>query len=90
MSQSVQKGDPVIFVDDRRRAHHALVTAVHGENAWGEDERAQRAPSINLAFVSGDEERTDSYGRQIERQSSIVHRAEQEADGLYWYLPDGG
>jgi hypothetical protein len=42
----------------------------------------------NLVWVSGDEKRKDSYGRQIVRESSVVHKGSQPAHGNYWLWPD--
>jgi hypothetical protein len=55
----MQAGDFVIYTDEVRRDHNAVITAV-----WGPD-------CINVVFVSPDESKTDSYGRQIERQTSV-------------------
>jgi hypothetical protein len=52
-------GGVVIYTDGYRRDHDALVTAV-----WGSD-------CINVVFVCGDESKTDAYGRQIERETSV-------------------
>lgn len=61
-------------MDDRGLAHHALVTWRHGEGN----------PSINLVIVSTDASKDDPYGRQIERHSSVVHKSNQAANGMYW------
>ena len=72
-------GEMVIFVDATTKQHKALVTAVHGVNP------AQR-PSLNLVYVSDDENAQDQYGRQLaERVTSIVHVRDQNAEGMYWY-----
>lgn len=36
-----------------------------------------------VTFI-GDESRTDPYGRQVERETSIVHESAQPADGMFW------
>ena len=54
----MQVGSEVIYTDEYRKDHMALVTAI-----WGKD-------CINLVYVSGDEGKTDPYGRQIERETS--------------------
>jgi hypothetical protein len=41
--------------------------------------------SINLAYVSGNLEDTDSYGTQIKRETSVCHQSNQSAPGRYWY-----
>ena len=72
----ISHGSKVIFVDSRRAAHNALVTEIHGA--------PEMLPSINLVFVTTDEDRRDSYGRQIERQSSVVHKRDQTGGGMFW------
>lgn len=70
-------GDAVIYVDEHGQSHNALVTAV-----WGTPE--QEDPSLNLVVVNPDDTMTDSYGRQIVRQTSQVHQSRQPAHGRYW------
>lgn len=62
-------GDSVIYTDEVRRDHNAVVTAV-----WGPD-------CINVLFVSPDESRTDSYGRQSDRQTSVARYSESNNFG---------
>jgi hypothetical protein len=76
----VKVGDAVIFHDSRGFPRTALITAIHGEP----DER----PCVNLIHVSADEGRTDGYGRQVERHTSIVHALSQPAHGGYWRFLD--
>ncbi len=72
-------GKTVRFVDMHGKTFDALVTAVHGtvEN-----------PSVNVVYVSDDKAKTDPYGRQVERSTSVVHRANQYANGMYWERRD--
>ena len=52
-------GGIVVYTDPTGIDHDALCTAV-----W--------TPScINVVFISGDEAKTDPYGRQIERETSV-------------------
>jgi hypothetical protein len=69
-------GEPVIYVDPVGGMRHAIVT-----QPWG-------LTCINLVFVSGDEDRKDSFGRQIERQSSCMHASVVPVHGNYWRFPD--
>lgn len=46
--------------------------------------RPASVPSINLVYVSDDGTKTDPYGRQIERSTSVVHKSNQSAHGMYW------
>lgn len=68
-------GSAVIFVDQLKKRHNALVTSTHG---------FQEHPSINLVFVSDDENAHDQYGQQIVHETSIVHQSDQSAFGFYW------
>jgi hypothetical protein len=69
-------GDPVTFVNPTGKQFSAVVTA-----NWG----TGPTPSINVVYVTDDTAKTDTYGRQIERNTSVVHRSNQAAHGMYWY-----
>lgn len=71
-----QMGEPVVYVDPVGVQHPALIT-----NPWG-------PTYVNLVYVSKDRARTDSYGQQIERQSSCVHASVQPVHGNYWRFVD--
>lgn len=45
-------------------------------------------PSLNLVLVEHSVDHTDPYGRQICRETSIVHKGDNAAPGNYWRLPD--
>ncbi len=80
-------GAPIVYVDSHGVKHDALVTTWHGVDYY----RAQAPtmePGVNLAYVSQDTSRTDSYGRQIERQTSVCHKSVQPAHGNYWLWPE--
>lgn len=78
----VQVGDYVHVVDENYIPHAALVTTVHGSFNSG------FVPCINVVYVSDDETKHDSYGRQIERMSSLQHLSQGPANmpkpGRYW------
>lgn len=73
----VKIGDAVILVDEHGVEHKALVT-----NTWGTS--GQEFPGVNTVFVSSDESKTDPYGRQVDRKTSVVHQTNQSAPGMYW------
>lgn len=75
MERTAKPGDAIVYVDSTAVARAALVTTSGG--SW-----------VNLVVVSTDETRSDSYGRQIERQTSVVHHSRQEAPGNYWRWAD--
>ena len=70
----VKVGDPVRFVDSKGVEFDALV-----QHVWTET-------CINLVFVSGDENRKDNYGRQVEHVTSLQSREVMKGvPGFYWY-----
>ena len=73
-----QVGDHVVYADPKGHEHNAIVTA-----NWGTGD----TPSLNVVFVDPDETKTDSYGRQIARNTSVVHQSNQAAHGMYWREP---
>jgi len=73
---SVQVGKFIAFVDPIGKTRDALVTAV-----WG---KSEDLPAINVVIINGDENQTDSYGRKLERYTSVVHQSKQSAHGNYW------
>lgn len=73
---TVAIGDPVLFTDPKGRDHHAVCT-----NSFG-------PICINVAFVSDDQARTDTYGRQIERATSVIHQSTAPAHGYFWRRAD--
>jgi hypothetical protein len=76
MDASFGIGSTVIYVDSLGRERNAIVT-----NCFGP---LESKPSINVVVVNDDENQTDTYGRKIERFSSVVHEANQFAHGNYW------
>ena len=75
-AEGLEIGNKVTFFDAKGKPHKALITA-----NWG---GLNETPSLNLVFVTEDETKTDSYGRQIERATSVVHQSNQGAHGMYW------
>lgn len=70
----VEVGDAVVYVDPVGKHHKAIVTA-----AWSYS-------CINLVLVSEDVTKTDTYGRQIERQTSMMHSSSPgRAHGFFWF-----
>lgn len=73
-------GAHVVYVNPVGVQHPALVTAI-----WGEP---KDCPLINLVYVDSDKDRSDSYGRQISRQTSLHHRSAYAVHGQYYMMPD--
>lgn len=65
-------GQPVVWHDSVGKAHNALVTAV-----W-------TPTCINVVIVSSDKNKSDDYGRQIERYTSQQHKSVHAVHGYYW------
>jgi hypothetical protein len=80
MSRKLEVGSSVLYFDEFSKEHAAVVTAVWPQMMNGES-------GCNLVYVSGDETKTDPYGRQIERATSVVHGSSQPASGRYWAWP---
>lgn len=80
----MQIGDAVVFVDPVGVSHNAVVTTLFDNG----DPESYPNPSINLVYVSDDGSETDQYGRQIKRNTSVVHKSNQFAHGMYWRRVD--
>ena len=76
-TRDVHVGDVVVYHDPVGGPHNALVTAVWSKSC------------LNVVIVSADEAKTDPYGRQVERYTSLCH---QGMNGLVygnnWMFPD--
>lgn len=91
MERVFKTGCKIVFIDEHRRAHDALVTCWHHNEPEGRtfNEVVQEArdkgvkdpqnymPCINLVFVSENADKHDPYGRQIERHSSVSYGRSQ-------------
>lgn len=76
MEESVLKvGDVVTYRDEHGVDHNALVTVVHGNTAQS---------CINVTYLSDDESKHDSWGRQLERASSVQRKSDVTAHGRYF------
>lgn len=75
-SDKPQVGDVVIYTDEVGVEHNALVTIYFG------GERPDGA--LNCTFLSSDAAKSDPYGRQIERASSVSRQSEHTAHGRHW------
>jgi len=89
MERIYEAGVPVVYVDTHGVRRHALVTTWHCTSdraAWLATGAGETC--CNLVWVSSDPKRTDSYGQQLIRESSVVHQGSQPAHGSYWLWPD--
>lgn len=84
MDRALKIGDSIRYVDSKARVHNALVTVVWPIFGGG------NAPNYgcNLVYVAGEEDKTDPYGRQLERATSVCHKSAQPAPGNFWAWSD--
>src|SRR5262249_23597005 len=80
--KTINVGDVVIYHDPKGHPHNALVLV-----NWGRPGDVTE-PLLNLVYVSDDESKTDSYGRQIERDATSVPHKSYGAHGRYWRRSD--
>jgi hypothetical protein len=80
----MEVGDVIWFVDAVAVSHRALVTNVFDNG----QPTSIPNPAVNLVFVSDDKLETDQYGRQIKRNTSVVHKLNQSAHGSFWHRTD--
>lgn len=70
-------GEVIIYVDEVSVEHDALVTIYFG----GEGEGG----ALNCVYVTKDDSKSDPYGNQLERASSVSRfREGVTAHGRYW------
>lgn len=84
-------GSRIVFTDEHCKDHNALVTVVWSQVGSPTDDTGDTGHGngcCNLVYVSGDESKTDPYGRQIERATSVVHKDHGGAPGFCWRFPD--
>ena len=72
----VKVGDSIIFVDETKVEHPALVTAVFS--------MGDATPGVNLIYVSTNPQETDPYGNQLKRETSQVHIDNNPARAHCW------
>lgn len=82
MERKYEEGSHVIYVDSLGVRHEALVTVF-----WLYPNMTNE-PGCNLIYVSSDPLKKDTYGRQTEHATSIVHKSMQSAPAFYWIWPD--
>ena len=89
MERKYEIGGHVIYVDQWGIPRDALITVwwcgTQEIYAYVSD---SGEPGCNLVFVSGDDNRKDSCGRQISRETSVIHKSAQPAHGFYWCWKD--
>ena len=90
--RQISIGDAVVFIDSVGRVSNALVTNVFGETRlgrlYGAEVDTVFYPCINFVTVADDENKTDPYGRQLSRHTSMVHRSANQAGRFCWIFPD--
>lgn len=96
---TLKVGDNVIWYDRYGRPRPALVQCIHGDATmkyypygfknpafpdWETKSGFVGCPSINVVLISDNPDKEDSYGRQIEHETSVPHREDQRAHGYFW------
>ena len=86
---TINVGQPVYYVDENNIAHNALVIQVWLEQpAYTGGSVDHDKPGINLVRINPDSTMDDQYGRQILRETSVIHKKYQPAKGRYWMYPE--
>lgn len=93
MTRTVKIGQAVIFIDEQRVEHDALVTMTWGKTEWDDEkplvsdtsEKTNWPTCLNLVYVLNDEARSDQYGRQTRHVTSVVHESLQQSAGGYMW-----
>lgn len=73
-------GSHVIFVDEYKKEHDALVETFHGG-------KPEDNPSINLIRIAQDNG-SDMYGAQKKHETSVVHISQNTANANCWKRPN--
>lgn len=88
MERTYNVGQHVKFIDEYRKAHDALVLIWWKAPDWPEPYTGESGePGCNLVLVDPDPEKQDSYGRQIRRETSLVHLSNNPGKGNCWCWP---
>jgi hypothetical protein len=86
MERQYEVGQHVKYIDEYRKAHDALILI------WWHATEQYKSPSgepgCNLVLVDPDPQKDDSYGRQIKRETSLVHLSSNPGGGNCWAWPD--
>lgn len=90
MERELNIGDDVNYVDEYGVKHTALVTQtwLYGKKLGDYKAQYGQYPSLNVVYVTREESKSDPYGHQIERATSVVYKAQQAAPGRYWTFTD--
>ena len=93
MERVYKVGAAVKFVDAYGQVHDALITRWWDGSDSGmkiESYTSQYGdPGCNVVYVTSDERKEDSYGRQTERMTSVVHKSKQmPTPGMYYCWAD--
>lgn len=79
-------GDHVLWIDEHGKEHNALVLIVWDKGGMAPEYPVEN-PTINLVVVNPDPSRDDSYGRQIERHTSVPSARRTTVRGRCWDWP---
>ena len=89
MERKYEVGQHVKFIDEYRKPHDALILIWWKGPGWPEPYTGENGePGCNLVLVDPDPQKEDSYGRQIDRKTSLVHLSNNPGKGFCWCWPD--
>lgn len=97
MERKYDHDSNIIFVDAHGVRHSAFATAWWGRGTYDGDvygtkddhgTSSSSEPGCNLVYISKSLTEKDSCGRQMKRETSVVHKSKQSAHGMYWCWPD--
>jgi len=88
MERKYEVGAHIKFIDPHRKAHDALVLIWWKEPNTEPYTSDVGEPGCNLVLVDPDPLKDDTYGRQIQRETSVVHISANPAKGNCWCWPD--
>jgi len=88
MERKYEVGAPIKYIDPMRRAHDALVLCWWHVDQVPDYQSPTGEPGCNLVLVDPDPEKEDTYGRQIRRETSMVHLSNNPGKGNCWCWPD--
>jgi hypothetical protein len=88
MERKYEVGAHIKYIDSHRKAHDALVLIWWMPKDVPDYAGPTGEPGCNLVLVDPDPKKDDSYGRQILRETSMVHLSNNPGGGNCWCWPD--
>lgn len=96
--RKLKLGQSVVYFDSYGKPGKALVTNIFHQYVKADERHTGlevefdavggQYPCLNLLFISKDVTRRDDCGRQMERNTSVIHKTHTPAQGNYWIFED--